>query len=56
MFGQYKRLTNQFSGVLTGKGREYGGSPIRTEATGYGTVYMMEDMLKVGKDGFEGKS
>ena len=56
MFGQYKRLSNTFAGVLTGKGREYGGSPIRTEATGYGTVYMMEDMLGVGKDGFEGKT
>ena len=56
MFGQYKRLSNTFSGILTGKGREYGGSPIRTEATGYGTVYMMEDMLAVGKDGFEGKT
>jgi glutamate dehydrogenase (NADP+) len=56
MFGQYKRLSNTFAGVLTGKGREYGGSPIRTEATGYGTVYMMEDMLAVDKDGFAGKS
>ena len=56
MFGQYKRLSNTFSGILTGKGREYGGSPIRTEATGYGTVYMMQDMLEVGKDGFEGKT
>jgi glutamate dehydrogenase (NADP+) len=45
MFGQYKRLTNQFVGVLTGKGIQFGGSLIRTEATGYGTVYMMEDML-----------
>ncbi len=46
LFGQYKRLSNRFSGVLTGKGMEFGGSPIRTEATGYGTVYMMENMLK----------
>jgi glutamate dehydrogenase (NADP+) len=45
LFGQYKRLTNRFTGVLTGKGMEFGGSPIRTESTGYGTVYMMEDML-----------
>lgn len=45
MFGQYKRLTHQFSGVLTGKGLEYGGSLIRTEATGYGAVYFLEDML-----------
>ena len=56
LFGQWKRLTNRFTGVLTGKGREYGGSPIRTEATGYGTVYMLQDMLKhAGKD-VEGKS
>jgi glutamate dehydrogenase (NADP+) len=55
LFGQYKRLTNQFVGVLTGKGLEFGGSLIRTEATGYGTVYMMEDMLALKKDSFEGK-
>jgi glutamate dehydrogenase (NADP+) len=45
MFGQYKRLTNEFVGVLTGKGIQFGGSLIRTEATGYGAVYMLEDML-----------
>lgn len=45
LFGQYKRLTKRFSGVLTGKGLEFGGSPIRKEATGYGVVYMMQDML-----------
>jgi glutamate dehydrogenase (NADP+) len=45
MYGQYKRLSNTFTGVMTGKGLAYGGSEIRTEATGYGTVYMMEDML-----------
>ena len=56
MFGQYKRLTNTFVGVLTGKGMEYGGSLIRTEATGYGTVYFMEDMLKIRKESFEGKT
>ena len=55
MFGQYKRLENIFTGVLTGKGLEYGGSLIRTEATGYGVVYMMEDMLARRKDGFIGK-
>ena len=55
LFGQYKRLTNQFVGILTGKGLEYGGCLIRTEATGYGTVYMMEDMLALKKDTFEGK-
>lgn len=46
MYGQYKRLENEFTGVLTGKGLAFGGSEIRTEATGYGTVYMMQDMLK----------
>ncbi len=45
LFGQYKRLANRFEGVLTGKALEFGGSHIRTEATGYGTVYMMENML-----------
>jgi glutamate dehydrogenase (NADP+) len=45
LFGQYKRLVNRFEGVLTGKALEFGGSHIRTEATGYGTVYMMEEML-----------
>ncbi len=51
MFGQYKRLTNEFTGVLTGKGLEYGGSLIRTEATGYGATYFMQNMLKTqGKD------
>jgi len=53
LFGQYKRLTNRFVGVLTGKGMEFGGSPIRTEATGYGTVYFMEDMLTHAGDGME---
>ena len=51
MFGQYKRLTNEFTGVLTGKGLEYGGSLIRTEATGYGAVYFLHEMLKhTGRD------
>lgn len=45
MFGQYKRITNHFTGVLTGKGLEYGGSLIRTEATGYGAVYFLANML-----------
>src|SRR5881398_3807308 len=45
MFGQYKRITNEFTGVLTGKGLEWGGSLIRTEATGYGAVYFLENML-----------
>ena len=56
LFGQYKRLTRRFAGVLTGKGLEYGGSLIRTEATGYGTVYFMQDMLnQVGED-LEGRT
>ena len=46
MFGQQKRIVNKFTGVLTGKGLSFGGSQVRTEATGYGCVYMMEDMLK----------
>lgn len=56
MFGQYKRLTNTFQGVLTGKGIEYGGSLARGEATGYGTVYFLEDMLKEKKDEIDGKT
>ncbi len=56
MFGQYKRITNQFTGVLTGKGLEYGGSLIRTEATGYGAVYFLKDMLEYRGDSVEGKS
>ncbi|NQX86633.1 MAG: NADP-specific glutamate dehydrogenase [Flavobacteriaceae bacterium] len=55
MFGQYKRLRNEFTGVLTGKGMTYGGSLIRPEATGYGTVYFAENMLKTKGDSFEGK-
>jgi glutamate dehydrogenase (NADP+) len=56
MFGQYKRITNQFTGVLTGKGLEFGGSLIRTEATGYGVVLFLESMLKRIGDGMEGKT
>ena len=56
MFGQYKRITNRFVGVLTGKGLEFGGSLIRTEATGYGTVYTAENMLAVKGDAIEGKT
>ncbi|MEM9301689.1 MAG: NADP-specific glutamate dehydrogenase [Pseudomonadota bacterium] len=55
MFGQYLRLENEFVGVLTGKGLAFGGSLIRTEATGYGAVYFMEDMLKHRGMDFEGK-
>ncbi|MCK5831661.1 MAG: NADP-specific glutamate dehydrogenase [Methylococcales bacterium] len=56
LFGQHKRLTNEFTGILTGKGMEFGGSPIRTEATGYGAVYMMEEMLILKADSIEGKT
>lgn len=56
MFGQYKRITNEFTGVLTGKGLEYGGSLIRTEATGYGAIYFMQNMLTHIGDSIEGKS
>lgn len=56
LFGQYKRLANEFTGVLTGKGRNWGGSLIRPEATGYGTVYFAQEMLKTKKDSFKGKT
>ena len=55
LFGQYKRLKNEFVGILTGKGLEFGGSQIRTEATGYGCVYMMDDMLKQHKKSMDGQ-
>lgn len=55
MFGQYKRLRNEFTGVLTGKGLSYGGSLIRPEATGYGDVYFAQSMLKTRNESFEGK-
>ncbi len=55
MFGQYKRLANQFTGVLTGKGIKWGGSLIRPEATGYGCVYFAKEMLKTREETFEGK-
>ncbi len=55
MFGQYKRLRNEFTGVLTGKGRGWGGSLIRPEATGYGCVYFAEEMLKTVDQKIEGK-
>jgi len=56
LFGQYKRIRNEFTGVLTGKGLNWGGSLIRPEATGYGCVYFAEEMLKKVGDGFEGKN
>src|SRR5436309_10282018 len=55
LFGQYKRLANEFTGVLTGKGLNWGGSLIRPEATGYGCVYFADEMLKSRKDTLEGK-
>ncbi len=56
MFGQYKRLSNTFTGVLTGKGLTFGGSLARTEATGYGLVYYVDEYLKCHDDSFEGKT
>lgn len=55
LFGQYKRLRNEFTGVLTGKGLNWGGSLIRPEATGYGAVYFAEEMLKTRNETLEGK-
>ena len=55
MFGQYKRIRNEFTGVLTGKARNWGGSLIRPEATGYGTVYFAQEMLATKGDSFNGK-
>ncbi len=55
MFGQYKRLRNEFTGVLTGKGMNWGGSLIRPEATGYGCVYFVQEMLKTRGESFKGK-
>lgn len=56
LFGQYKRLANEFTGILTGKGLSFGGSLVRTEATGYGCVYFCEDILKNKGDSLEGKN
>jgi glutamate dehydrogenase (NADP+) len=56
MFGQYKRIRNEFTGVLTGKARNWGGSLIRPEATGYGTVYFAKEMLATKGDSFNGKT
>ncbi len=55
LFGQYKRIVNEFTGVLTGKGLSFGGSLIRPEATGYGDVYFAENMLATRKDSLDGK-
>lgn len=57
MFGQYKRITNRWeAGVLTGKGLDWGGSLVRTEATGYGATFFVDEMLKVRDDSFDGKT
>jgi glutamate dehydrogenase (NADP+) len=56
LFGMYKKLKNEFTGVLTGKGIKWGGSLVRPEATGYGTVYFAEEMLKTRKESIEGKT
>lgn len=56
MFGQYKRIRNEFTGVLTGKGLNWGGSLIRPEATGYGAVYFAQEMLKTRGEDFNGKT
>ena len=56
LFGMYKKLRNEFTGVLTGKGKSWGGSLIRPEATGYGTVYFAQKMLETKGDSFEGKT
>lgn len=55
IFGQYKRLANAFQGTFTGKGAEWGGNPLRPEATGYGAVYFAQEMLKTKNDSIEGK-
>ena len=55
LFGQYKRLRDEFSGTLTGKGRDWGGSPLRPEATGYGTCYFAEEMLATRGESLRGK-
>ncbi len=56
LFGMYKKMRNEFTGVLTGKGLSWGGSKIRPEATGYGTVYFAQSMLKTKGEDFEGKT
>lgn len=56
LFGQYKRLRDEFTGTLTGKGRDWGGSPLRPEATGYGVCYFAQEMLAARGDSFEGKT
>jgi glutamate dehydrogenase (NADP+) len=55
MFGMYKKLTRQFTGVFTGKGLDFGGSLIRPEATGYGNIYFLQEMLKTRGEDIKGK-
>ncbi|MDD6395174.1 MAG: Glu/Leu/Phe/Val dehydrogenase dimerization domain-containing protein, partial [Firmicutes bacterium] len=56
MFGQYKRIRGLYEGVLTGKGLSYGGSLVRTQATGYGLLYLTDELLKCHNDGLDGKT
>ena len=56
LFGQYKRVRDLYEGVLTGKGLTYGGSLIRTEATGYGVVYILNELMKDHNDSLDGKT
>ena len=56
LFGQYKRIRGLYEGVLTGKGLTYGGSLIRTEATGYGVVYILNELMKAHNDSLDGKT
>ena len=56
MFGQYKRITKHYEGVLTGKGLTFGGSLVRTEATGYGLIYILNEMLTHNNHSLEGKT
>jgi glutamate dehydrogenase (NADP+) len=56
MFGQYKKLTNRFEGAITGKGVRWGGSLVRTEATGYGLIYFLQEMMKARNDGLKDKT
>ncbi len=56
LFGQYKRIRNEFTGVLTGKGLEFGGSLVRPEATGFGTVYFAQHMLTENGETLEGRA
>lgn len=56
LYGQYRRITGQYEGVMTGKGVSYGGSQMRTEATGYGLIYITAEMLRTHQQDFNGKT